>query len=684
MKKLIVFLCLIPVCCFAALNDEEKSKVSDVNGEVTKIIRAQAGSKSALTNNFIHPLNSSDKLRTFDGKKEFDFQLAGCEASKSFLEMNTQPQPNGKIRILTIKQDSTMDGNFDYLVQPNLDVDLVCANGFSTCSNIDDFSTCESFTWEANEKKVSISRTGMGSLGGCYCISGRCGQNLAWRNLKTVIKDLSSGAARSLTSENPFFTVGAVEINGTLGIVRGGTGACSASDVTDLTDAPSKDELLSYSKNPNNLKSDGKGKMDTSTLFGLINNGSLNANETAEYRTCTITRTPQLEAESISDIIVLDGGEGGVRTCGEECIEIVLGKQGDNYWAGNGKDYYFHTGFYLKKPERVKSAHLSYAAFDDWIQVAINAQYFWSGPYNNWNYSTPEGVVPGKHELSTSWKYSPNVSFMDYIPDKPGHIRFDARVNVTGNGEGYLYGRMDVDLDCKDKNDDVIADGCTAYREDEDCVVDGEEVDGVMTVANGVITGLSPITQSRTYTSESCNTKLHRPWFKKKRTYRCKSKNDFDLTYMRERSKHIKDSTTNTDYQDVTFNSDGTKNYGSGTLNFDGLPTTNACTSVCKVRKEVAVPTTLQGTKDQNKVNRVDQYEVSYKECYIPVGESENKCDLGDGEALVTPCQCQNAFAEATGMMQVMRLAGQDMICSSGEFKMPDGTEKPPEGIPVP
>ena len=113
-------------------NDEEKSKVSDVNGEVTKIIRAQAGSKSALTNNFIHPLNSSDKLRTFDGKKEFDFQLAGCEASKSFLEMNTQPQPNGKIRILTIKQDSTMDGNFDYLVQPNLDVDLVCANGFST------------------------------------------------------------------------------------------------------------------------------------------------------------------------------------------------------------------------------------------------------------------------------------------------------------------------------------------------------------------------------------------------------------------------------------------------------------------------------------------------------------------------------------------------------------------------
>lgn len=677
MKILLILSCLLSTFCFAAISDSERTKVDGVSDSVKETMRLQAGSKSALTTNFIHPLNSSDKLKTFDGKQQFDFQLAGCKASSAFLEMNTQPQPNGKIRILTIKQDSSMDGKYDYLVQPNLDVDLVCANGFSTCSNIDDFSTCESYVWESNNKKVSISRTGMGSLGGCYCISGRCGQNLAWRNLKTVVKDLSSGAARSLTKENPFFTVGAVQINGTLGVVRGGTGSCSASDISDLTDAPSKTELLAYSSNPNKLKADGKGRMGSSTLFGLINEGSLNANETAEYRGCTITRTPQLEAESISDIIVLDGGEGGVRTCGEECIEIVLGKQGDNYWAGSGKDFYFHTGFYLKKPERVKSAQLSYAAFDDWIQVAINAEYFWSGPYNNWNYSTPEGVVPGKHELSTSWKYSPNVSFMDYIPDQAGHIRFNARVNVTGNGEGYLYGRMDVDLDCKDKNDDVIADGCAAYREDEDCVVDNEEVDGVMTISNGVITGLAPIAQSRTYTTESCNTKLQRPWFKKKRTYRCKSQNDFDLRHMRERSKHIKDSTTNTDYQDITFNSDGSRNYSSGTLNFDGIPSTASCTSVCKVRKEVAVSTTLQGTKDQNKVNRTDQFEVSYKECYIPVGEGENKCDLEDGEALVTPCQCQNAFAEATGMMQVMRLAGQDMICSSGDFKMPDGSEKP-------
>lgn len=679
MRSLIITICFISLFSHAGLSDADKLKVNDANDSVTKTIRTQAGTKTALTNNFIHPLNSNEKLKTFDGKKGFDFKIAGCDASNAFLEMNTQPQSNGKIRILSIKQDSTMDGNYDYLVQPNLDVDLVCANGFSKCGNIDDFSTCESYIWESNNKKVSVSRTGMGSLGGCYCISGRCGKNLAWRNLKTVIKDLSSGAAYALTKENPFFSVGAVQINGTLGVVRGGTGSCSASDVTDLTDAPNKDELLTYSQNPNRLKSDGKGRMGSSTLFGLINNGSLNANETAEYRSCTITRTPQLEAELMSDIIVLDGGEGGVRSCGEDCIEIVLGKQGDNYWAGSGKDFYFDTGFYIKKPERVKSARLSWAEFDDWIQVSINDNYFWSGPYNNWNYATPEGVVPGKHELNTSWKYAPNASFMSYIPTEAGRIQFDARVNVTGNGEGYLYGRLDVNLDCKDKNDDVIADGCTAYRDDKDCVVDSEDVDGVMTISNGVITGLSPISQFRTYTTESCNTKINRPWFKKKRVYRCNSKNDFDLRNMRERSKHIKDSTTNTDYQDVTFNSDGSKNYSSGTLNFDGIPTPNACTSVCKVRKEVSVSTTLQGTKDKNKKQKKQQFEISYKECYIPVGDSENKCDLDDGEAIVTPCKCQSAFAEATAMMQIMRLAGQDMICSSGDFKMPDGKDKPEE-----
>jgi len=683
MKKLVIYLYLLPFFCFASLNDEEKAKVSEVNSNITETIRTQAGSKAALTSNFINPMNSADKLKTFDGNKEFDFQLAGCEASKSFLEMNTQPQPDGSMKILSIKQDTTMDGAFDIAVSPNLKVDLVCANGFSTCSDVDDFSTCESFEWKSNEKQVSISRTGMGSLGGCYCISGRCGQNLAWRNLKTVIKDLASGAASALTAEDPFFTVGAVQINGTLGIVRGGTGSCNASDVSDLTNAPSKQELLNYNSNPNSLKADGENRSNTSRLFDLINNGSLNANETAEYRSCTLTRTPQLEAESISDIIVLDGGEGGVRTCGEECIEIVLGKIGDNYWGGSCKDYQFRTGFYVKKPESIKSAKLTYAKFDDWIQIRVNNNFIWSGPYNNWNYATPAGVVPGSCELSTSWSVNPNVSFMDYIPTEAGHIDFGGRVNVTGGGEGFVYGRLDVDLDCKDLNDDVIANGCAAYEQDDDCVVDTEKVDGVMTINSGVITGLSPISQTRTYTSDSCNTKIERPWFKKDRVYRCQSNTNFDLTNMRERAKHIKETTTNQDYQDVTFDSDGTKSFSSGVLNFDNVPSVGACTSVCKVRKEVAVSTTLQGTKDQNKVNRVDQYEISYKECYVPKGEVDNKCDLEDGETLVTPCQCQNAFAEATGMMQVMRLAGQDMICSSGEFKMPDGTDKP-EGIPTP
>ncbi len=53
-------------------------------------------------------------------------------------------------------------------------------------------------------------------------------------------------------------------------------------------------------------------------------------------------------------------------------------------------------------------------------------------------------------------------------------------------------------------------------------------------------------------------------------------------------------------------------------------------------------------------------YEFYYKACEGSV------CPLVEGEDLVKDCQCINEFADASVIMQTLRLGGRDFICSSG------------------
>jgi hypothetical protein len=43
---------------------------------------------------------------------------------------------------------------------------------------------------------------------------------------------------------------------------------------------------------------------------------------------------------------------------------------------------------------------------------------------------------------------------------------------------------------------------------------------------------------------------------------------------------------------------------------------------------------------------------------------SDNQCPMGPGEELVSACGCLDDFPEAVVMMQTVRLAGSDMVCT--------------------
>ena len=124
------------------------------------------------------------------------------------------------------------------------------------------------------------------------------------------------------------------------------------------------------------------------------------------------------------------------------------------------------------------------------------------------------------------------------------------------------------------------------------------------------------------------------------------------------------DNTQSFYYQDLRKDDNG--NWISEDSNL-GLPDRDvyeACETACKTRKQI-IDTQASGSYNvsQTRTNTTS-YEFYYKTC------TNNVCPLGAGEEIVKGCQCINDFAEAASIMQMLRQAGKDIICS-------DGTQKP-------
>ncbi|MER1676813.1 conjugal transfer protein TraN, partial [Enterobacter cloacae] len=143
--------------------------------------------------------------------------------------------------------------------------------------------------------------------------------------------------------------------------------------------------------------------------------------------------------------------------------------------------------------------------------------------------------------------------------------------------------------------------------------------------------------------------------------YRCNRKTDFNFDKIIERKAYIDKTVTPGDYKDKMFNN-GKVSYGAGELFWPDMPKVGDCINMCKTRKPKQTPDmAVSGQVDKNNKPGVIKYDNFYYEC-----DATNKCPAEPGEEVIKACQCLNEFAEASAIMQVIRQAGQDMICSSG------------------
>lgn len=670
MKIQILFLgaFLLPYFAHAQISatpDPSKMTQSkDAAGSISSTVKGQTGTASRLNESQIRPVSGDNIMKTYDGQTSFNGK-AVCKGTSEFMRMLVQPAANGNLKLLNIMQDTDMNGSLDITTSPGWEVSVVCSNGFQTCTDANNAATCSSWAWVADATTYQLGRksVAMSDLGGCYCINNSCGNNLAWNNLSQILNDLGGGASQALSRANPWFTLSQIKIDGvSASFVGGETASCSIGDSEGFFGTADGQKILTYQDNYNAMKNDANETAKTSDAYRMINSGSLNPNEKSDIYNCDITRNVNLDEPKLDEIIAFDGGAGSVQQCGTDCLQLILGRLGDNYWKGSCSYYEVDSSFFIKDHTRIASATLNNAVFDDWMQLWAGEKVVWSGPYGNWN---DAGPVPGACELGKSWNMTPNLDFKQFL-NKNGQVKFKIRVEVSGEGEGYALVRLKADLSCREGSE-YVTNTCTAYENDQNCQLAEETVDGVKTFISSINTGLIPLPQTKVLQGSFCTVPVKRDWFNKKRAYRCNRKVDFNFDNILERKAYVDKTVTPADYKDKMF-SNGQVTYGSGELFWPDMPTVGPCINMCKTRKAKTTPDmSISGQVDKNNNAGVVKYDNFYYEC-----DTGNTCPAGPGEEIVKACQCLNEFAEASAIMQVMRQAGQDMICTSGTQKKPD------------
>jgi len=168
--------------------------------------------------------------------------------------------------------------------------------------------------------------------------------------------------------------------------------------------------------------------------------GTGSAIHVEDYRYCSRVVTPveqcEITHEYDAGLVRIVGGEGGIQSCGEGCLDVYVGRVGDNYWNGRCSIFEQEVRLQIDNAAAITSAVLAETRWDDHMQILIGGERVWQGPSQGF---PPE--TSGSCELRTNWTQSPNVDLTSRFQEN-GLLEFLVRVSVTEGGEGYARIRI--------------------------------------------------------------------------------------------------------------------------------------------------------------------------------------------------------------------------------------------------
>ena len=605
------------------------------------------GSKNAVNSNISLPMtNSSNLMQTVNGATSFPATLTAPSSAK-FLEVFIQPSGTGDLQKVIISQDLNTDGAIDNVhTVPSL-VSGVCANGFISC-NAGSWSNCKQYTWASDAVgRVTESSASITDLGGCYCINSSCGSNLVWVNSAIVLKDIGGGIVNAVHTSNTSFTITNVNTDITTITYYGQVTIQTnnaASSVAAFASSPTVSNLSSYYTNWPQLTAARDSAAiaqtsDPSSFYYMISNSGAAREAQGKSSACTVVRN------------------GWVNTVSEDI----------------GFDLRFYTGYDSNgSAKECFWAKDSMACMDVWFAGNQGWQTCKDTSLANAG-KIVEQILPGLVPTGFSCARVDIINVIDPVTPHPG---------CYGSGDNSTHAFYNVNCYSKipqhgaqiiieaplikekrDEYTESIIDGCSSLAADPDCTLQSEDVDGVVTYQNFNPTGLNPLPSCKNFTGQAGTNKICRDWWHKKRTYVCGSQ-QYDFSDVATRFGKVvssaSDNTANLTFQDPRLGPTGWT-IANGSINLPQRDPTSECEFACKTRiAKTDTQVTTTGNVTDMRVP-AQSYDIFYKSCI------DNTCPTDPGEEVVIDCQCINEFAEAATVIQTLRLAGKDNICTSGQ-----------------
>lgn len=605
------------------------------------------GSKNSVNSNISLPMtNSSNLMQTVNGATSFPATL-NAPSSAKFLEVMIQPSGTGDLQQVIISQDLNTDGTIDNVhAVPSL-VSGVCANGFISC-NAGSWTNCKYYTWAADaDGRVTEAPASITDLGGCYCINSSCGSNLVWVNSAIVLKDIGGGIVNAVHTSNTSTTITNVNTDITTityyGQVTTQTNN-AASSVSAFSSSPAVSTLSSYYTNWPQLTAARDSaaisqSSDPSSFYYMISNSGAAREAKGKVSTCNIIRS------------------GLVNTVSEDIGFDI------RFYAGYDSNGSAKECFWAKD---------TMACMDIWFSGGQGWKTCKSTSLANVG-KVVEKIVPGLVPTGFSCAKVDIVNVIDPVTPHPGcygsgdnstHAFYNVNCfSKVPQPDSQLIVETPIIREKRDEYSESISDGCSSLAADPDCRLKEEDIDGVVTYQNFNPTGFNPLPSCKNFTGQVGTNKICRDWWHKKRTYVCGSQ-QYDFSDVATRFGKVvssaSDNTANLTFQDPRLGPTGW-NIANGSINLPQRDPASECEVACKTRiAKTDTQVTTTGNVTDMRVP-AQSYDIFYKTCI------NNSCPADPGEEIVIDCQCINEFAEAATVIQTLRLAGKDNICSSGQ-----------------
>lgn len=320
---------------------------------------------------YMNPMLGNGQLSTPNGTK-FDVSLS-CPTSNAFLQVLAQAGSSGDLSFLQFSRDKNLDGMIDQVQSFPKPVSGVCTTGLISC-DVGTWNNCLGYKWDAQNDNLSLIETGIGNLGGCYCINKSCGDaGKSQRIISSIVTDLGAGAASALTKSNPQYAISSAKTTGSMAEFYGQKlVGCGDGNAT---------QLASYYRNPQNIESESSNLANNADgIYQLVANSAAAQKSITSSKGCSITRQTSYQNVQLEDIISYNGGTGGMHSCaGDGCLELTLGNSEERIY-GWCDVHRREVGFYVNMPERIVKAALINVVFDDWARVALNGTKIFAGP----------------------------------------------------------------------------------------------------------------------------------------------------------------------------------------------------------------------------------------------------------------------------------------------------------------